>query len=481
MSKFIDDEAGCESGSGDEGSVSEHESDRDFIAATSEEDDEPTSSPPRKRVKKAMPLKSKRKRLVRSPANVGVKVKSEHVEEGPVKAFMLLGSDDEFVDAVPSSLPSQPVAERKEAKEREEKVQHVSSAAVEDDDTTHSETDEERGRDSQTQYWCFTENNPSTLDDGQAFLDSVIAAGKGKVSFCVLQYEVGSKNGTPHYQGYIEFKTKQRFTAVKKLLPRARISMRRRTRLDNVKYCTKSRGRLAGPWQYGELPPESQQGARSDLKSACALVRTKGIAALVEEMPDMFVRYGRNMMQYANFSLPKYDMNAPEPLVTLLYGPPGCGKTLFFHQAYGDEPYHVVDFGNGFWFDGYNQQKYVLFDEFGGKGNPCSLDAFLQLIDRYPKKVTIKGAMVNWIPSSTFIASNLHPLSWYDFNGVQARRIDAVKRRVSRVIAWRHTVLGGFEKQELKRPGAGEDREVWDAFWAGPPVDIDRQYDWFWK
>lgn len=54
----------------------------------------------------------------------------------------------------------------------------------------------------------------------------------------ILGREVG-ESGTPHIQGYVEFKNPRAFTAIKKIMPTAHIESSKGTRKDNFFYCAK--------------------------------------------------------------------------------------------------------------------------------------------------------------------------------------------------------------------------------------------------
>ncbi len=90
---------------------------------------------------------------------------------------------------------------------------------------------------------CFTLNNPS----------DPIPFDVEKMDYLVYQKEVG-RNGTPHFQGYCEFKTKKRLAAVKELLGGDSVHIERRmgTQEAAIRYCKKDDSRVAGPWEFGE-------------------------------------------------------------------------------------------------------------------------------------------------------------------------------------------------------------------------------------
>lgn len=78
---------------------------------------------------------------------------------------------------------------------------------------------------------CFTLNNYTVeeLSDLQKIFGT---------DLYIFGKEVGA-NGTPHIQGYLEFKNPRAFSALKKLMPRAHIEKANGTRKQNYIYCSK--------------------------------------------------------------------------------------------------------------------------------------------------------------------------------------------------------------------------------------------------
>lgn len=54
----------------------------------------------------------------------------------------------------------------------------------------------------------------------------------------IVGREIGA-SGTPHLQGYIEFKNPKQFSTVKKMLPRAHLEKAKGNRNQNIEYCSK--------------------------------------------------------------------------------------------------------------------------------------------------------------------------------------------------------------------------------------------------
>jgi len=135
---------------------------------------------------------------------------------------------------------------------------------------------------SQGRFWCFTLNNPEhSLED---WPDSV--------SYYIYQGEIG-ENGTYHFQGYIEFKSNQRLSYCKQILPTAHWELRRGTAAEARDYCQKEDSRVEGPWEFGTI--SKGQGRRTDLDDACELVKARGPKAVAFEMPSVYAKFHRGL------------------------------------------------------------------------------------------------------------------------------------------------------------------------------------------
>ena len=114
---------------------------------------------------------------------------------------------------------------------------------------------------------------------------------------------------------------------------------------------------------------------------------------------------------YSQISKISKDNLCPEPTVKEVYlywGPTGTGKSRkaweeASFQAYPKDP------RTKFW-DGYNQQKNVVIDEFRGAIDIAHL---LRWFDRYPVSVETKGSGTVLSAVKIWITSNLPPELWY--------------------------------------------------------------------
>lgn len=87
--------------------------------------------------------------------------------------------------------------------------------------------------------FCFTLNNYTDLE-----LDTLTQ--KFTSLFHVIGREVG-ENGTPHLQGYVEYKNPISFESLKKVNNRIHWELAKGDRASNIKYCTKE-GRATGTY-----------------------------------------------------------------------------------------------------------------------------------------------------------------------------------------------------------------------------------------
>lgn len=90
--------------------------------------------------------------------------------------------------------------------------------------------------DVQVANWCFTLNNYS-LEEFEYMAN--LFNKDPRICYIIFGKEVG-ETGTPHLQGYIEFKRTVKFGGVRLLLPRCHIEPRRaRTNGPAIEYCKK--------------------------------------------------------------------------------------------------------------------------------------------------------------------------------------------------------------------------------------------------
>lgn len=239
----------------------------------------------------------------------------------------------------------------------------------------------------------FTLNNPTSYE----------IEFPAKVVYAKWQLE---KVSTPHLQGYVEFDSVQRLSAVRKILDSAHWEPRKGTQQQALDYVSKSDSRLDGPWEYGSLIV-SAQGKRSDLKRAMdQAVSGSSTLQLMEDNPSVMARYSGFINSYKRL---KVDGVVRVNLkVHVYYGSTGTGKS---RSAFEQYPRAYRKMSSNKWFDGYLGQKEVIWDDF----DTTALDFrwFLTLIDIYPLYVEVKGSSVPFEPEVIILTTNVHPRDWF--------------------------------------------------------------------
>lgn len=276
---------------------------------------------------------------------------------------------------------------------------------------------------------CFTLNNPT----------DPIAFDVEEMQYLVYQKEIGA-NGTPHFQGYCEFKKQKRLAAVKLLLagpPPAscHVERRRGTPAEAAAYCKKDDTRAPGetPVEFGEM---KAQGKRMDLEAfKDEVMAGKRKRELIDDHCGIIARYPKFYDQLTMMNRPE---RSEEMVVTLLIGGTGLGKTRRVMDAYGsDSDFYVAPLNNGtMWYDTFDGHRRVLLDDFAGAASHISLTSLLRLLDRYPVLVPTKGSHTWWLPVEVFVTTNIPPRDWYKWEN-RGEQYKALARRFHKVVEYK--------------------------------------------
>ncbi len=279
-------------------------------------------------------------------------------------------------------------------------------------------------------YWCFTANNPRKyFDSPEAFMTSLVKNCGHRLRYAVFQEEKGESNS--HYQGYIEFHQMIRMKWLSTALGgHCHIEPRRGNRDQARDYCMKTDTRVRGPWEHGEF--KLSPGKRSDLLEVSDMVQAGcKIAEISREFPVQFIKYHRGISKLISLNI---EVRMVAPTIILCFGKTGTGKTKWAYDSYPKLYRKPCDTR---WFDTYADQKCLLLDDFGGASSKMSLNYVLQLLDRYPIQVEVKGDYVGLQATTIVLTTNLHPATWYDYSK-REEQFNALARRFHKVL-WFHT------------------------------------------
>lgn len=264
----------------------------------------------------------------------------------------------------------------------------------------------------------------------------------------VYQEEVCPKTARRHFQGYVEFKKRVRFSQLHKMFPQVHWEQRKGTALQARDYCNKVESRCEDgkTYNYGTIS-ESSQGKRTDLDAAVAIIQAGGgLKQVAREMPSQYVLFHRGLANLAEALAPEREPGEPREII-IIWGERGTGKSYFAHHLFGASLY-LPDRNNSgkLSFETYNQEKTLLLDEFSGKEN-LSLSDLKLICDRHKVNLPGRGKSVAGNYDRVIIVSNIDPLRWYD-NGPDAywnpmkRRIAAMYQAKSK-FEWELQVFDG--------------------------------------
>jgi len=155
-------------------------------------------------------------------------------------------------------------------------------------------------------YWVWTWNNPDVLPSELPIHDNE--------AYCSWQLEAGEE-GTSHLQGYSEFRTRMRLTALKKWLPTAHFEPRKGTAEQAREYTRKEDTRVEGPWERGVFAPVTA-GQRTDLEECQAAVEAGATEEeAIMRYPTIFARHQHfiryHVKRVRETSIPKQVLEVP--------------------------------------------------------------------------------------------------------------------------------------------------------------------------
>lgn len=318
-----------------------------------------------------------------------------------------------------------------------------------------------------SRYWCFTLNNPE--EEPQTFLEHV--QGVSHFKYCTFQLEIGEA-GTPHFQGYLEFHQVKRLDWLKRhVSQRANFGVRRGTAEQAREYARKDDTRHDGPWEAGTWDP-IKVGQRTDIQNGVEAVASGGLDRLVEQAPELFVKYHRGFSALATHYGGKRKRDYEQVTVKLSYGVPGCGKTRSVVEEWSENDLYVHEPGSP-WFDGYTGQDCLLLDDFAGASSGIRLDKALVMLDKYKARLPVKGGHTYLVSTTIWVTTNIHPIYWYKWTGREVH-YKALARRFDEVHIWEGNQRVLLGELAAKQFWDTDEMEPYGTTWGDITVPMPR-------
>ncbi len=262
---------------------------------------------------------------------------------------------------------------------------------------------------------------------------------------CVIGLKKG-ENGRWHGQGYMRFKKKIRLVNLRKIVNdmimgeveihycKADASPK-----ANFGYCSKDHGKL---YEFGEFPGAGQ-GRREDVIMLHKMVtemagKPNAEVKCFQEHPSAMFRYFKGAERFSDLMAKQIraKLGYVRPFVKVYWGGTGMGKSRRAAYEAGELGESVYYKGAGKFFNGFDSELCQIWEEF--KGNWCTPEEFLRMLDGYPVTIETKGGYKT-IPAGShiWITSNTNPDNWWAHNRGERPDWDgwaAIRRRCDSVI-----------------------------------------------
>lgn len=278
------------------------------------------------------------------------------------------------------------------------------------DDKIEEQKDKTTNRPIESRNWAFTDFK---------FMDwsGIYKEYADVIRYVVWGKEICPETGREHFQGWIQLFNKRRMRPLLKMLGSKVLYIRPcyAPEFNNEKYCTKD-------GKYQQRGKFISQGYRTDLE---AIKHRIDNGATMKEIADdnfqIFLQYGRGLSKYKEMVDKEHAKEFRKVQTTVIYGHTDVGKT---RSAMEKATYKIE--GNALkWWDGYENDKTILIDEFS---NNIPITELLNLLDGYQLRLPIKGGHTYARWTKVFITTNVPIDEWYP----NARRMhrEALLRRI---------------------------------------------------
>lgn len=295
------------------------------------------------------------------------------------------------------------------------------------------------GKESSRSWFCVL-NNPQDLYSGEPqeiaeqALDDWIKDKPtrcGAVAYCI------SAAGLEHLHLVLEDSNKARFSAIKKVYPKAHIEPTRGTREQAEDYINK-RGKFEEKGEqvlyiarFGEI--KGCQGSRKDIEIISDYLDAGYTPKEIMQMNFGYRRYEK-MIKSAYFDKRSNETKFIRDVKVYWHvGESGTGKSYVANQILetcGNESlYFVNDYENG-GFDLYNGEPILFLDEFRGQIRYSTL---LSLLDKYKVQVHARYGNVLALWNEVHISSVMPPEMVYSHMVSENREVDTLKQLLRRI------------------------------------------------
>lgn len=252
--------------------------------------------------------------------------------------------------------------------------------------------------------FVFTDFLPNNIEKGY---HNVYNEWKDMIRGIAWGLETCPKSGKLHNQCYIQVYKQCRFTQIQKWIKsKAHFEVMEGSIKQNEKYCSKEQ-------KYTKLGMFVEKGFRSDFHNIKEdLKQGATLFDIMDNYTGDYVRYHVGIKSMKHLIDREKYKNVSRDIVTKIFvGLAGAGKSHCVYNTYGYSNVFTVNLsGKGNYFDDYEGEKIILFDDFQGN---VKYGEMLRILDKYPYRCNVKYGTVYAQWEKVYLTSNVKPCYWY--------------------------------------------------------------------
>lgn len=291
-----------------------------------------------------------------------------------------------------------------------------------------------------------------------------------KIEYICWQEEICPKTNRHHWQTFVRFKSKNSILALQKAIGidqtlkytdesgvehfawKCHIKPHSKgTDATCIEYCQKSESSVPNTFMEFGKKPDIKPGKRTDIEQAILDINSG------KEPNDLILMKYPQGVKALKAKVNKVNTQGRRNVKTFVYwGGAGTGKTSSVIKKYGQNNVYTLDKSkNEVWFDGYDQEKVLLIDDFYGW---IPWGQLLRLTEGNQVKLQVKChfTYANW--DKVYITSNKPYEEWYP----NIENYEALDRRICSVTFFKPLPEGSIKKPltlTLKQAEALADKE----------------------
>lgn len=248
-----------------------------------------------------------------------------------------------------------------------------------------------------------------------SYMESLTLTDTENVCYYVIGKETCPTTGRKHLQGFIQLIRPRVMKSLQKIIgdPDCHVEEMRGTATEASTYCKKEH--LLSEW--GNL---RTQGERTDFDEIKKKVLENGrMPAEIIDMNLQQIRHAEKLLQYSNAK------RSWKTIVYWFWGKTGSGKTK---AAWEEDPNAWVAMSNLNYWEGYNGEETVIFDDF--RGDYCKFHELLKIFDRYPYRVNVKFGSRQLLAKKIIVTCPYPPDEVYE----NREDINQLMRRIDKIV-----------------------------------------------